>query len=139
MSGAPSFEALLNRPRMAWMGQNTTHLEPPPEVSEALLASTRSREFQLYAPGLGFEELRALVVEDLGLPGFDAWVTDGAVGGLHHICTALAPVDLAADHLRSGLALAGAVRRPGGRPAPARCRSTRPSWATSCRPTRSPR
>jgi aspartate/methionine/tyrosine aminotransferase len=91
MSAAPSFEALLDRPEMAWMGQNTTHLDPPPEVVEALLASTRASEFQLYAPGLGFAQLRALVVEDLGLPGFDAWITDGAVGGLHHICTALAP------------------------------------------------
>jgi aspartate/methionine/tyrosine aminotransferase len=76
---------------MAWMGQNTTHLDPPPELVEALLASTRAHEFQLYAPGPGFAELRALVVDDLGLPGFEAWITDGAVGGLHHICTALAP------------------------------------------------
>jgi aspartate/methionine/tyrosine aminotransferase len=91
MSAAPSFEALLDRPQMAWMGQNTTHLDPPPEVADALLASTRAREFQLYAPGLGFAQLRELIVEDLGLPGFDAWITDGAVGGLHHICTALAP------------------------------------------------
>jgi len=91
MSAAPSFEALLERPEMAWMGQNTTHLDPPPEVVEALAASTRAHEFQLYAPGLGFTRLRELIVEDLGLDGFDAMVTDGAVGGLHHICTALAP------------------------------------------------
>lgn len=87
---APSFEALLSRPGLAWMGQNTTHLEPPPEVTEALLSSVQSREFQFYAPALGFEELRQLIVEDLGLPGAQAWITDGAVGGLHHICTALA-------------------------------------------------
>jgi aspartate/methionine/tyrosine aminotransferase len=87
----PSFEFLLNRPNIAWMGQNTTHLEPPPEVTDALLESTRNREFQLYAPALGFEELRELIVRDLGLAGVEAWVTDGAVGGLHHICTGLAP------------------------------------------------
>jgi aspartate/methionine/tyrosine aminotransferase len=86
---APSFESLLSRPGLAWMGQNTTHLEPPPEVTEALLASTRAREFQLYAPALGFEELRELITDDLGLLGAAAWITDGAVGGLHHICTAL--------------------------------------------------
>lgn len=72
------------------MGQNTTHLEPPAEVIAALEKSTREREFQLYAPALGFEELRELVVNDLGLPGFQAWMTDGAVGGLYHICTAFA-------------------------------------------------
>ena len=76
---------------MAWMGQNTTHLEPPGEVVEALLESVRSREFQFYAPSLGFEELRELIVQDLGLSGMEALVTNGAVGGLHHICTALAP------------------------------------------------
>lgn len=90
-SSAPSFEALLDRPDLAWMGQNTTHLEPPAEVVEALLESTRRREFQLYAPALGFDELRSLIVDDLGLTGAEAMVTDGAVGGLHHICTALAP------------------------------------------------
>jgi aspartate/methionine/tyrosine aminotransferase len=81
----------MDRPGMVWMGQNTTHLEPPSEVVEALLESTRSREFQLYAPALGFEELRGLIAEDLGLAGFEVMITDGAVGGLHHICTALAP------------------------------------------------
>ncbi len=72
------------------MGQNTTHLEPPGEVVQALVESTRRREFQLYAPALGFQELRTMIVDDLGLVGMDALVTDGAVGGLHHICTALA-------------------------------------------------
>jgi aspartate/methionine/tyrosine aminotransferase len=90
-SEAPSFEALLARPDLAWMGQNTTHLEPPPEVVEALLESTRRREFQFYAPALGFTELRELILADLGLAGQQAMITDGAVGGLHHICTALAP------------------------------------------------
>lgn len=90
-SSAPSFEHLLARDDLAWMGQNTTHLEPPAEVVAALEESTRRREFQLYAPALGFEQLRHLIVEDLGLTGAaDAWITDGAVGGLHHICTGLA-------------------------------------------------
>jgi aspartate/methionine/tyrosine aminotransferase len=90
---APSFEALLQRPGLAWMGQNTTHLEPPLEVVAALLDSTRRHEFQFYAPALGFDELRALIVADLGLAssGSIAMITDGAVGGLHHVCTALAP------------------------------------------------
>jgi aspartate/methionine/tyrosine aminotransferase len=88
---APSFEELLRRPNLAWMGQNTTHLEPPGEVVEALLDSTRRHEFQLYAPALGFQELRELILADLGLTGQEAMITSGAVGGLHHICTALAP------------------------------------------------
>jgi aspartate/methionine/tyrosine aminotransferase len=85
-----SFEALLDRPDLAWMGQNTTHLEPPAEVVEALLDSTRRHEFQWYAPVLGFTELRELIAGDLGLPGQAVMITDGAVGGLFHICAALA-------------------------------------------------
>ncbi|WP_084124531.1 pyridoxal phosphate-dependent aminotransferase [Demequina sp. NBRC 110054] len=88
---SPSFEDLLNRPTLAWMGQNTTHLEPPAAVVDAMTASVASREFQLYAPPLGFTRLRELILEDLGLPDADAWVTDGAVGGLYHLCTVLAP------------------------------------------------
>jgi aspartate/methionine/tyrosine aminotransferase len=74
------------------MGQNTTHLEPPAEVVAALTESTRRREFQLYAPALGFERLRERFSDDLGLAGTGAvaMITDGAVGGLHHVCTALA-------------------------------------------------
>jgi aspartate/methionine/tyrosine aminotransferase len=74
------------------MGQNTTHLEPPAEVVAALTESTRRREFQLYAPALGFERLREQIIDDLGLAGTGAvaMITDGAVGGLHHVCTALA-------------------------------------------------
>jgi len=87
-----SFEALLSREGLAWMGQNTTHLEPPAEVVAALRDSTQRREFQFYAPALGFERLRELILDDLGLAGGDAvaMITDGAVGGLHHVCTALA-------------------------------------------------
>jgi len=89
-AAAPSFEALLERPGLAWMGQNTTHLEPPPEVIEALTESTRRREFQLYAPALGLSELRSEILADLGLPAMTALITDGAVGGLHHLCTTFA-------------------------------------------------
>lgn len=87
----PSFESLLVRDDVIWMGQNTTHLEPAPEVLDALRRSTDRHEFQVYAPSAGFTRLRELIVDDLGLHGFDAWVMDGAVAGLHQICTALAP------------------------------------------------
>ena len=88
---AATFEELLAREDLAWMGQNTTHLDPPPEVIAALEESIRSREFQVYAPPAGFAELRRLVLEDIGLPGSAAWMTDGAVAGLYHLCATLAP------------------------------------------------
>lgn len=90
---APSFEDLLARDDLAWMGQNTTHLEPPAQVLAAIEESVARREFQLYAPAGGFSRLRELIVEDLGLTdaGAQAWVTNGAVGGLHHVVVTLAP------------------------------------------------
>lgn len=87
---AASFEQLLASPDLAWMGQNTTHLAPPDAVMAAMEDSIRAREFQLYAPPGGFSELRALILDDLGMPGFDAWVTDGAVAGLNQVCAVLA-------------------------------------------------
>ena len=48
------------------MGQNTTHLEPPPEVIAAISESVGRREFQIYAPPLALEQLRELIALDLG-------------------------------------------------------------------------
>lgn len=90
-TSAPSFEALLDRPDLVWMGQNTTHLEPPAAVLDALTESIRRHEFQVYAPAGGFAQLREAIADDLGLPDLGVWLTDGAVGGLHHLCTTLAP------------------------------------------------
>jgi aspartate/methionine/tyrosine aminotransferase len=90
-AAAPSFEALLERDDIAWMGQNTNHLDPLPEVVDALERSVGRREFQVYAPAAGLRELRSLIAEDLGRPELDVWVTDGAVAGLRHLCSALAP------------------------------------------------
>lgn len=89
-STAPSFEALLDRPDLAWMGQNTTHLPPLPEVLQAIRDSVDRREFQLYAPAAGFERLRRQIVDDLGLDDHDCWVTNGAVDALHHVVRTLA-------------------------------------------------
>ncbi|WP_353808636.1 pyridoxal phosphate-dependent aminotransferase [Agromyces sp. SYSU T00194] len=90
---AADFEGLLARTGLAWMGQNTTHLESPAVVVEAIERSVRDREYQVYAPPSGFGELRDLIIEDLGLTGtgHGAWITDGAVAGLHQICAVLAP------------------------------------------------
>jgi aspartate/methionine/tyrosine aminotransferase len=85
------FDGLIGTPGLVWMGQNTTHIEPRPEVVTAIEESIRRREFQIYAPPLGFDELRALVLEDLGLSGFEAIITDGAVSGLYHACKTLGP------------------------------------------------
>ena len=52
---------------LMWLGQNTNHFESHPAVIEAMLASIRAQEFHAYAPPAGLEELRSLILQDLGL------------------------------------------------------------------------
>lgn len=88
------FDGLVNNCALRWLGQNTNHLPAHPAVREALIRSIEHEEFHAYAPPLGLEELRALVVEDLGLAGAAAVITDGAISGLYHVChTLLRPGD----------------------------------------------
>ncbi len=92
------FDRLVNRPGLRWMGQNTNHLPPHPQVLEAMERCIRDREFQIYAPPAGFEQLRSGIVADLGLSdvegGQAALVSDGAVASLYHVChTLLRPGD----------------------------------------------
>jgi aspartate/methionine/tyrosine aminotransferase len=56
-----------------------------------MLDCIASGEFHIYAPPLGLEELRALILEDLGLAAgsFETIVTDGAIEGLYHACRTL--------------------------------------------------
>lgn len=78
------FDRLVNSSGLRWLGQNTNHLPAHPAVREALVKSIESEEFHIYAPPLGLEELRRLIVEDLGLDRCAAIVTDGAIAGLYH-------------------------------------------------------
>jgi aspartate/methionine/tyrosine aminotransferase len=83
------FGELVGNRDLVWMGQNTMHHEPHPDVLAALQECIARREFQMYAPPLGLDELRTLVLDDLGLVGAEAIVTDGAVSGLYQTCAVL--------------------------------------------------
>jgi len=88
------FDRLAATEGLRWMGQNTNHFSPPEAVVDAMRRVIDEEGYHVYAPPAGFEELRALIVEDLGLPGQSAVVTDGAVLGLYHAChTFLGPGD----------------------------------------------
>jgi hypothetical protein len=54
-------------------------------VRQAVEESIAADDFRAYAPPLGFEELRAAIVEDLGFKGATAVVTDGGIEALYHI------------------------------------------------------
>jgi aspartate/methionine/tyrosine aminotransferase len=81
------FDRLFSTPDLRWMGQNTNHHPLPEAVKQAMIDSILADEFRAYAPPLGFEELRAGILEDLGLPDAVAMVTDGGVEALYHLCS----------------------------------------------------
>lgn len=84
------FDRLFNTPGLMWFGQNTNHFPMHPAVRRAMIDSIEAEEFHAYAPPLGLEELRALILEDLGLPDAAVLVTDGAVEALYDACRTLA-------------------------------------------------
>lgn len=75
------FDTLFADEKLIWMGQNTNHIPAHPAVTQAMTASIAKGEYNAYAPPLGFESLRAAIVEDLGVPG-RALVTEGGVNAL---------------------------------------------------------
>jgi aspartate aminotransferase len=86
------FDAMCSDPDLMWLGQNTNHFTPDPSVRQAVIDALDSESYHAYAPPLGFEELRALIREDMGLPEACVMVTDGGVQALftaiHRLCPA---------------------------------------------------
>ena len=80
------FDRLFNTPGLIWMGQNTNHFPSHPDVIEAMLDSIRLEEYHAYAPPMGLEQLRSLILKDLGLRDQSVLVTDGAVEALYNVC-----------------------------------------------------
>jgi aspartate/methionine/tyrosine aminotransferase len=85
------FDALTREEGLLWLGQNTNHLPPHPAVLQAMHAAVDGALFNAYAPPLGIERLRELILQDLGLDPavFGVIVTDGAVAGLSHAVRSL--------------------------------------------------
>jgi aspartate/methionine/tyrosine aminotransferase len=80
------FDGLCNTPGLMWLGQNTNHFEPHPTVIDAVVDALKRGDYHAYAPPCGFEELRGLIAEDMGIKGASVFVTDGAVEGLYNVC-----------------------------------------------------
>ena len=83
------FDKLSRNPNLRWLGQNTNHLPLPEEVKQAISDAVVDDAIRLYAPPLGIEELRQLILADLGLNDLSVMVTDGAIEGLYHACRTL--------------------------------------------------
>ncbi|MEO6749766.1 MAG: pyridoxal phosphate-dependent aminotransferase [Casimicrobiaceae bacterium] len=83
------FDRLFNTPGLMWLGQNTNHFPSHPAVVKAMTDAIVSEEYHAYAPPAGLEELRALILRDLGLRDESVLVTDGAVEALYNVCHTL--------------------------------------------------
>lgn len=83
------FDRLVNRADLRWLGQNTNHIQTHPAVREAMIKCIQDEAFHNYAPPVGLEELREMVVADLGIDGMSSLITDGAISGLYHLCHTL--------------------------------------------------
>jgi len=83
------FDKLCNTEGLMWLGQNTNHYAPPDAVREAVIRALDSGEYHAYAPPAGFEALRELIRQDMGLPDACVLVTDGAVEALYNVCSNL--------------------------------------------------
>lgn len=80
------FETLFADPDLIWMGQNTNHLPSHPDVKRAMIEAIEQEAYHVYAPPAGLAELRRAIIDDFGVSGADAIVTDGAIEGLYHAC-----------------------------------------------------
>lgn len=83
------FDRLCNTEGLMWLGQNTNHYAPHASVRQAVIDAIDSGEYHAYAPPAGFEELRKLIREDMGIPEASVLVTDGAVEALYNVCSNL--------------------------------------------------
>ena len=77
------YEGLLLDPGVRQMGHNGNLLRTHPAIQEALRRAVEGEIYRNYAPTYGLTELRDLVVQDLGLPGNVAIITNGAIEALY--------------------------------------------------------
>lgn len=83
------FDRLFNTTGLMWLGQNTNHFPSHPAVVKAMTDAIAGEEYHAYAPPAGLEELRALILRDLGLREESVLVTNGAVEALYNVCHTL--------------------------------------------------
>ena len=84
-----SYESLASDPDLIQMGHNCNHLPLEPSIVETMIDVLRREEFRNYAPSYGLEELRAMVVADVGVSGVEALVTHGGTEAIYTTMAAL--------------------------------------------------
>lgn len=79
------FEQVFNDKDMIWMGQNTNELHEEDDIVNAMTKCIEDREYNKYPPPEGFNELKKLILEDLGLvdEGLEILINAGATESLY--------------------------------------------------------
>ena len=94
--GGKDWEELARSSEVVHLGHNCNQLELDPAIQGAKIAAIENDEYRNYTPPFGFEELRALMLEDVGVPGTAALVTQGATEAIFQaMSTVLQPGDQA--------------------------------------------
>ncbi len=92
--GGKKWEDLALSREVTHMGHNCNQLELAPEIHQAMVAAIEDDEYRNYTPPYGFEELRKLMLDDVGVPGVDIMVTQGATEAIFQaMSTVLQPGD----------------------------------------------
>lgn len=79
-----------HRDEIAWLSQNTNHLDTTPRIQEALVESVKARDYEYYPHKDGIFGLADLARADLGLdPTWNVQLTHGALEGVYVIMRAL--------------------------------------------------
>lgn len=77
------FEHVFIDKEMIWMGQNTNHLHDRNEIMDAMISFVESKEYCKYPPPEGLQELKELILKDLGLEDKDILITAGGSESLY--------------------------------------------------------
>jgi aspartate/methionine/tyrosine aminotransferase len=81
--GGRPWEELAVARDLVHMGHNCNHLEVDPAIKEAMIRAIEAEAYRNYAPPHGFEELRELIRQDVGVPDVDVIVTQGGTEAIY--------------------------------------------------------
>ena len=82
------FEDMFMDKDMIWMGQNTNHLQGD-EICNAMIEAVKEKEYCKYPAPDGLDELRQLILDDLGFDDAEVLLTSGATESLYLCMQAL--------------------------------------------------
>ncbi len=84
------FQDIYDDPSIIWMGQNTNHFPTADAIKSAMVNAIAKEEYHKYPPPYGLEQLRQLILQDLGLNSdHSVHITEGGTESLYQVTRAL--------------------------------------------------